>query len=1141
MKYLVSSIISYILLLVACTIVAVDDLESIEIIGNYDGATQLIMNDLALAYRVVDPTIKMTLSLANSPDTSVNNVVSLSSDFGITSAPLTNNQAMIYPNLDMYPAMIEALVPIYRLDALGPNASPIVLSREALAQIYLGDIVWWNDTRLNQPSGMILPSQMITMVLPSTIPLANQLVLSTALSKFYPNFSSIVQPALIPSWPTQKYANTIRAAFGLTGQCASVISNDGSFAYTFQSIATQLKTSYASLINKAGNIVQANSNSITFAAVELGTKDRSKSTDAMDLTDATGSSAWPLTMVSFFLLDTIQSRSTCRLRQSTLEFLLWFYTSDTVNSLLSSRQHSMVPDIVLSQLDVINQLKSDIYCRGNLALPVAITNTRTIGTPTSVSFVTSLLTNVYSGNTDVNTKWNTQTNNDNVILRQVVNGELDIGLVNPYNLDTDYWDLVTKDSDFLLLPLFLTGVSLSFNPAITKSLNIAGYSLSLDVATIGLIFYGCIWRWNDPIILLQNPWLLPLLPTGQDIPMTLICGCGTSSNFAPITYSFLKILSTYKFEDSINSRSLQQCITHVTNANIRAQSFTGCVSIPISNPNTTGGAALFLNDETSIPGIVLGTIGSIGIMQTNGDPSFGKLILTTSKQNTTASVSSLSRCVNDQSIGTSGIASIVSSDNPSCWTGTQEIIAVARSSYVSKAIDSSSCIRGIDTLNFLHWFSSNDNLNAVTDSTNMVRIPGVKENIKSSYLRVLDNIACDGENMLITLPILWHLATGIQTFAIVFAVIGIISCVASIVFVMIWKSHHVIRSASYVFMILSLLGLMMMFVSGILLVQPASTENCQTFSWFLFLGLTFSFGPLFTKTWRIYRIFGTRKLKVVSISNRKLLLLTGILFTFKIILLIVWQSQGNLQPMINDVVSSSTSVLTGRPIVNRYVQCGLGGGNAEAMFFVVIIVKCVMFAIGALLAFSTRKVSSTFNESSGIAFTIYNVCFTVGIIGPIIVVISATGDVLILLLSFALLWISFFTTGILILPKMFKVLGKNEADTEGSTSNATNSSSGYAFVSISNIGTVNQLKIYYVALQKQLDIVSRKIKSMGEILPMTQMKQININALNSPTPTSSNTRLKRYPKQVRIRNAQSNSADSNNSNTLNSIPDDKQK
>jgi hypothetical protein len=202
----------------------------------------------------------------------------------------------------------------------------------------------------------------------------------------------------------------------------------------------------------------------------------------------------------------------------------------------------------------------------------------------------------------------------------------------------------------------------------------------------------------------------------------------------------------------------------------------------------------------------------------------------------------------------------------------------------------------------------------------------------------------------------------------------------------------------------------------------------------------------------------------------------------ELLLMSAWQSLGNLQPMTNDITMSNAvnlpiNVGTSRFVVDEYVQCGVPSGGSKSMFILVVVEKALMFVFGALMAFTTRKVSSTFNESSGITLAIYNVCFTIGIIAPIILVISAVGDVLILLLAFALMWIAYFTGGILFVPKVMQVVYHTDDVGQMNTSIQASSSSGsgYAFMSLAALTNVPVLQVYQAAIEKHLSQVKTKI------------------------------------------------------------------
>ena len=385
-------------------------------------------------------------------------------------------------------------------------------------------------------------------------------------------------------------------------------------------------------------------------------------------------------------------------------------------------------------------------------------------------------------------------------------------------------------------------------------------------------------------------------------------------------------------------------------------------------------------------------------------------------------------------------------------------------------------------MQFLQWFFTSSLIDVLVTGVNAVRVSSLTGGMESLYITALNSVTCDGNTILVTPPVPWSLASAIFVFVLLLSSIGLVCCLLLCGFVVAYRHHPIIRSASPIFLLLSIVGVALLFVSGYVLVASPSTTSCGLLSWLVNAGLIFTFGPLFVKTWRIYRIFGRKKLSVISISNKKLLVLCIGIFALEMVLMSVWQGVGNLQPIVNDVatsrvVSLSIDLSTTRFSVDQYVQCGVPSGAPRAIFAVIVVEKAMLIVFGALMAFTTRKVSSTFNESSGIALAIYNVCFTVGVVGPIVLVISAAGDVLILLLAFALLWIAYFTPSILLLPKVMHILNHTDSNGQANTSvmASSSSSSGYKFMSLAVLSTLPVLQGYEAALQKHLAQLQQRI------------------------------------------------------------------
>ena len=393
---------------------------------------------------------------------------------------------------------------------------------------------------------------------------------------------------------------------------------------------------------------------------------------------------------------------------------------------------------------------------------------------------------------------------------------------------------------------------------------------------------------------------------------------------------------------------------------------------------------------------------------------------------------------------------------------------MVRKEYVSTASASSAeaCSRGLNALQYLRWLFTALQVDTVASSSNVVRLPSISPDIQAVYLDALNSVLCDGKTLLITLPTVWRVTSGMSAGAGSICQILAAVCVGCIVYAFLYRNHPVIRSSSPHFLSMSLLGVAVMLEGTSVLVQPPSFATCSGMAWLWSFGFSLTFAPLFAKTWRIYRIFGRRKLSVVKISNRKLAMVVLAILTLDLVLMSIWQALSPLQPY------TTTDYTGSNPVVqNDYSQCGVAG-DGRTMLALVAVSKGVLLLFGALMAFTTRKVTSTFNESSGIALAIYNVLFSIGIIAPIILVIGAIGDVLVLLLLFLGLWVSCFTAAILFVPKLLRIHG---ASAQQVTEMSKGSSSQYSFLSLAQLSTVPIVMAYIVALETHLDTVRRRL------------------------------------------------------------------
>lgn len=225
----------------------------------------------------------------------------------------------------------------------------------------------------------------------------------------------------------------------------------------------------------------------------------------------------------------------------------------------------------------------------------------------------------------------------------------------------------------------------------------------------------------------------------------------------------------------------------------------------------------------------------------------------------------------------------VQSTNMSCWPLTATAYLGIRKSYSASSTDSGSCTKGIQSLQLVQWLATNPALKSTTDYQLNPR-PSEIDFVATTITNTLNAITCDGKTLLIMLPSIWEMSPAVAGFGNALAVLGLLGIVTALTIVGMYRSNSVMKSASTWFVFTSLFGVGMMFVSIFFLVSDVTTANCSAFNWFVNVGFMLAFAPLLAKTWRIYRIFGRKKLSVVKVTNQKLGVIVAIIISLELLL-----------------------------------------------------------------------------------------------------------------------------------------------------------------------------------------------------------------------------------------------------------------
>ena len=210
----------------------------------------------------------------------------------------------------------------------------------------------------------------------------------------------------------------------------------------------------------------------------------------------------------------------------------------------------------------------------------------------------------------------------------------------------------------------------------------------------------------------------------------------------------------------------------------------------------------------------------------------------------------------------------------------------------------------------------------------------------------------------------------------------------------------------------------------------------------IMIAFTLIFAPLLLKTYRIFRIFGTKRISMVVIKDSQLALaLLGFLF-IDCLIIILWMSFANTRPIPKEVESTVGD--------NTYENICYSKFN-QAFAVTVIVYKVLLLGVGLLLAYLSRNAPSLFNESKYITNSFFIFLMVVGLGMILQAVIDGQPDIIfairvvIICLSCVTVAFQFF------LPKFYLLYTVKDEDIQGfQEPKSASNSRDYAASRVSN-------------------------------------------------------------------------------------------
>ncbi len=232
-------------------------------------------------------------------------------DFGATDGPMTDAQiSAVGGNVRHVPAVLGAVVVTYNLPELG--AAPLRFDGQTLADVFLGRIAKWNDSRIAALNpGVKLPAKDIIVVHRSDGS-GTSFIFTDFLAKVSPAWKEKVGSATSVEWPVGLGGK------GNEGVTQQVKQSEGAIGYVELVYAISNKLPYADVKNAEGQFVKPSLKSVTAAASATLPPD----TDfRVSITNPKGAEAYPISSFTWLLVQP-QPRDSAKGAQIE-EFIKW--------------------------------------------------------------------------------------------------------------------------------------------------------------------------------------------------------------------------------------------------------------------------------------------------------------------------------------------------------------------------------------------------------------------------------------------------------------------------------------------------------------------------------------------------------------------------------------------------------------------------------------------------------------------------------------------------------------------------------------------------------------------------------------------------------------------------------------------------
>lgn len=321
-----------------------------------------VYTEWTYAYQYVDPSVVINYQGIGSGG-GKKGIIDRTIDFAGSDSLLKDEEYQSGGDLQMYPMLAGAVVPVYNVEGLAADDPMLILDRPTLVGIYDGTIVYWNDpaiVALNPDLASKLPHAPITVVHRSDGSGTTE-IFTRALASFSQQWANAVGAGASVEWPVDRAGRGVGAR-GNQGVAAAVINTPDSIGYVELSYAVSNRMSFARMVNRTGDLVEANADSLASAMADFAGSFSDKLTAV--IVDGPGAGSWPIAGYTYLILHT-QTMENCVVAQKLLQYIRWTLTDPAAAQRAAQLGYSVLPAAVR---EMVLQKLGEVTCGGQLVM-----------------------------------------------------------------------------------------------------------------------------------------------------------------------------------------------------------------------------------------------------------------------------------------------------------------------------------------------------------------------------------------------------------------------------------------------------------------------------------------------------------------------------------------------------------------------------------------------------------------------------------------------------------------------------------------------------------------------------------------------------------------------------------------------------